>query len=156
MPRTPAKFTQADLARAIRAMKQTFGSASVVFETDGTVRVVPGAAAEPVTPSDSLGDEEILGKLGTSWEEYRAREEEWKKELPALPLGKRERKVLEELSNHGVGKPVDWRQIKSCGPDTLQRLEIRGFVEIQPNKKFPDRAGNPILTAAGAAAVLEK
>jgi hypothetical protein len=39
MPRKPPHFRQADLARAIRAMKQAFGSASVIFETDGRVSV---------------------------------------------------------------------------------------------------------------------
>lgn len=41
MPRTAAKINQADIARAVRAVKQATGSAQVVFDTDGKVRVTP-------------------------------------------------------------------------------------------------------------------
>jgi hypothetical protein len=43
MPRTPARVTQADIARALRAVKAEYGDAEVVFEKDGTVRVVPAS-----------------------------------------------------------------------------------------------------------------
>lgn len=38
MSRTPARVTQADVARAIRAAKQT-GAGSVLIEPDGTIRI---------------------------------------------------------------------------------------------------------------------
>jgi hypothetical protein len=41
MPRPPAKFTQADIARAIRAIEQTGAKMEIRIETDGTIRIVP-------------------------------------------------------------------------------------------------------------------
>lgn len=48
MSRTPARCTQADIARAIRAVKQTGGEMSVVIDPDGTIRIVPVENAEAV------------------------------------------------------------------------------------------------------------
>jgi len=47
--RTPARFTQADLNRAIRAAKQA-GAAAVLVMPDGTIRIElqPQEAAKPV------------------------------------------------------------------------------------------------------------
>ncbi len=42
MSRTPARFTQADIARALRAVDQTGGGKEVVIEPDGRIRIVPG------------------------------------------------------------------------------------------------------------------
>lgn len=54
MPRRPAAFTQADVARAIRAAKQT-GADSVEVRPDGTIAVLlnraPAAPQEPA-PAD--------------------------------------------------------------------------------------------------------
>lgn len=48
MPRTPAKFTQADVARALRAVDQAGGDREVILEPDGRIRIVPrGAETEP-------------------------------------------------------------------------------------------------------------
>jgi hypothetical protein len=46
--RNPARFTQADVARAIRAAKQT-GAGAVLILTDGTIRIelTEGAKDEP-------------------------------------------------------------------------------------------------------------
>jgi hypothetical protein len=41
MPRRPATHTQADFARAIRAMAQAGMRSAVEFRPDGTVAVVP-------------------------------------------------------------------------------------------------------------------
>lgn len=46
MPRTAAKFTQADIGRAIREMRREFGSAQVIFDSGGNARVVPISDAE--------------------------------------------------------------------------------------------------------------
>lgn len=45
MPRTPAKVTQADVARAIRAAKQA-GAGAVEIRRDGTIVVRIAAPAE--------------------------------------------------------------------------------------------------------------
>jgi hypothetical protein len=42
MPRTRARFQQADIARALRAMQAVAGSAHVVLRADGTLAIVPG------------------------------------------------------------------------------------------------------------------
>lgn len=41
MPRTAAKFTQADIARALRAVAQTRSEMAVEVLPDGTIRLVP-------------------------------------------------------------------------------------------------------------------
>ncbi|WP_283814269.1 hypothetical protein [Bradyrhizobium aeschynomenes] len=44
MPRRPAKVTQADIARAIRAAKEA-GAAEVVVDTDGVIRIALTSSA---------------------------------------------------------------------------------------------------------------
>lgn len=78
-----------------------------------------------------------------------AAEDEWKASIPGTPLGKRERKALAQLVEHGVGVPVHWSKIKDCGPDTEERLKARGFIETRNQQRFPDRIESYVLTAAG-------
>jgi hypothetical protein len=56
MSRTPAKFTQADIARALRAVSQCGIDAEVVLEPDGRIRIVPSEedAKKPVDWGDSI------------------------------------------------------------------------------------------------------
>ncbi len=51
MSRTPARFTQADVARTIRAAKQA-GAGAVELLPDGTIRICldEGKPARPVEP----------------------------------------------------------------------------------------------------------
>jgi hypothetical protein len=44
MPRTPAKFTQADIARALKAADQCDLRVEVILEPDGRIRIVPSDA----------------------------------------------------------------------------------------------------------------
>jgi hypothetical protein len=55
MPRRPAKVTQSDIARAIRAAKSA-GAREVTVDSDGVIRIALGgdAAARPPT---GVGDE---------------------------------------------------------------------------------------------------
>lgn len=46
MSRAAARFTQADLARAIRAIEQTRAPMSVEITPDGVIRIVPNAREE--------------------------------------------------------------------------------------------------------------
>ena len=46
MSRTPAKVTQADIARAIRAIAQTGARLAVEIAPDGTIRLVPVNSAD--------------------------------------------------------------------------------------------------------------
>lgn len=46
MPRRPARFTQADIARAIKAVEQTGARMAVEIGTNGTIRIVPIAVSE--------------------------------------------------------------------------------------------------------------
>jgi hypothetical protein len=52
MSRAHAKFTQTDLERAIRAVKQSGAAMEVVLETDGTIRLIPGR--EPPEPEKKV------------------------------------------------------------------------------------------------------
>jgi hypothetical protein len=57
MPRRPAAFTQADIARAIRAAKQA-GAASLELRPDGTIIVLlknlPAMPQETVPPDHEI------------------------------------------------------------------------------------------------------
>ena len=46
MPRRPAKVTQADIARALRAAKEA-GANSVTIDGNGVIRIAFGASADP-------------------------------------------------------------------------------------------------------------
>jgi hypothetical protein len=46
MPRRPAKVTQADIARAIRAAKET-GAHAVTVDNEGTIRISLGPVSIP-------------------------------------------------------------------------------------------------------------
>jgi hypothetical protein len=55
MPRRPAKITQADIARAIRAAKNA-GAEAVTVDSDGVIRIALQAHA-PSAPSTSEPDQ---------------------------------------------------------------------------------------------------
>lgn len=50
MPRRPAKVTQADIARAIRAAKET-GASAVMIDGQGIIRILLTASAGPIEPT---------------------------------------------------------------------------------------------------------
>jgi hypothetical protein len=50
MPRRPARFTQADIARALRAVEQTGARVAVEITPDGMIRIVP--TGDDVTTAD--------------------------------------------------------------------------------------------------------
>lgn len=52
MSRTPAKVTQADIARALRAVEQTGAVAVVEVARDGTIRIVPAGLAGKTQEQD--------------------------------------------------------------------------------------------------------
>ena len=47
MPRTPAKVTQADIARVLRAVKAAGVDMRVEIAPDGTIRLEPAQTAQP-------------------------------------------------------------------------------------------------------------
>ncbi|WP_439361477.1 hypothetical protein [Bradyrhizobium sp. DASA03007] len=55
MPRRPAKVTQADLARAIRAAKEA-GASAVSVDADGVIRIALISSAAPALPTTSLDE----------------------------------------------------------------------------------------------------
>ncbi|WP_260685612.1 hypothetical protein [Rhizobium laguerreae] len=75
--------------------------------------------------------------------------EQWAAGIPGTKLGKREIKALNYLASIGATIKIHWRDMKDCGPDTEERLKIRGFVQTFPQEKFPDRIGYYMLTEAG-------
>ncbi|KFC75619.1 hypothetical protein FG93_00641 [Bosea sp. LC85] len=55
MSRTPARATQADIARAVRAVLQCGASGTIEIAKDGTIRVIVGQTTEkPVEPERDL------------------------------------------------------------------------------------------------------
>jgi hypothetical protein len=52
MPRRPAKVTQADIARAIRAAKEA-GASEVTVNGEGVIRIALTASAAPTEPQES-------------------------------------------------------------------------------------------------------
>ena len=55
MSRRPAKVTQADIARAIRAAKEA-GASTVTVDADGIIRIALSANAAPVNPGTDVDD----------------------------------------------------------------------------------------------------
>lgn len=61
MSRTPARTTQADIARALRAVQQTGAEMAVEIEPGGKIRIVPYAAQDkPRQRPLEVGREAIL------------------------------------------------------------------------------------------------
>ncbi|TKV82229.1 hypothetical protein FDV58_06935 [Bradyrhizobium elkanii] len=50
MPRRPAKVTQADIARVIRAAKAA-GASAVTVDAEGTIRIALAASAASIEPT---------------------------------------------------------------------------------------------------------
>jgi hypothetical protein len=59
MSRTPARFTQADVARSIRAAKQA-GAAAVELRPDGTIRIRLESVEEKQETQDEPDREVVL------------------------------------------------------------------------------------------------
>lgn len=55
MPRRPAKVTQADIARAIRAAKEA-GASAVTVDGEGVIRIVLTANATAIKPTNDLDE----------------------------------------------------------------------------------------------------
>jgi hypothetical protein len=55
MPRRPAKVTQADIARAIRAAKAA-GASEVTVDGKGVIRIALAASAAPIQPTNNLDE----------------------------------------------------------------------------------------------------
>jgi hypothetical protein len=60
MSRTPAKVTQADVARAIRAMQATGFAGKVQIKPDGTIEIVPLGEGERPARRDVDRKREIV------------------------------------------------------------------------------------------------
>lgn len=59
MSRTPARFTQADVARAIRAAKQA-GAGEVILRADGTIVIGLSPTSPPTAPDMALDEERVI------------------------------------------------------------------------------------------------
>lgn len=148
-------------------MKQAFGSASVIFETDGRVRVVAGEPSHtrakidvtertPISlgpsipePIRQLSEADIKQQMGR----IPQRSREWILSIPKQPFHRREIDALEQLLRYGVGVQVRFGTIRGCGPETAQKLSIRGYVELAYEKEAPDQIKTTTLTPAGAQAI---
>jgi hypothetical protein len=56
MPRRPAKVTQADIARAIRAAKDA-GASAVTIDGDGVIRIALASSTASAKTANGIGDE---------------------------------------------------------------------------------------------------
>ena len=56
MPRRPAKITQADIARAIRAAKEA-GASGLSLDGQGVIRIALTASPAPIEPANDLDEE---------------------------------------------------------------------------------------------------
>jgi predicted DNA-binding transcriptional regulator AlpA len=111
---------------------------------------IPSSKDDPIQKHyDQMGFDPLTMDGSEYTRLYREAEDKWRASIPGTPLGKRERKALAQLAEHGVGVPVHWTKIKDCGPDTEERLKARGFLETRGQTKFPDRIDTYILTEAG-------
>lgn len=169
MPNAPARHRQADLARAIRAMKSVFGNAEVVFETDGRVRILPSQRPAPATesaPDNSWDDFDepfpmaprpirdiTAADVATLKTEMPHRSEEWIRQQPTLPFHGRERGGLEQLLKRGAGVFVPLGELRNCGRDTIERLLVRGYVEIRRSKTDARVIASAAITPAGVKAL---
>jgi hypothetical protein len=55
MPRRPAKVTQADIARAIRAAKEA-GANAVTIDSEGVIRIVLAASTAPIKLANNFDE----------------------------------------------------------------------------------------------------
>ena len=55
MPRRPAKVTQADIARAIRAAKEA-GASAVTVDAEGIIRIALTASSAAIKPTAGLDE----------------------------------------------------------------------------------------------------
>ncbi|ULK98572.1 hypothetical protein [Bradyrhizobium sp. I71] len=53
MPRRPAKVTQADIARAVRAAKEA-GASAVTIDGEGVIRIALTASTLPIQPTNQF------------------------------------------------------------------------------------------------------
>ena len=60
MPRTPARFTQADIARAIRAIEQSGADVEVILTRGGDMRIVRGGTVSPRDAAPPLDAEKEI------------------------------------------------------------------------------------------------
>lgn len=80
---------------------------------------------------------------------HREAHERWISEIPTLPLNKREKQSLLQFLRHPVGPLISHDAIKHCGPDTSERLQARGFIEVVMYENDPSRQKGYVLTEAG-------
>lgn len=59
MPRTPARYRQADIQRALRAIKAEDINMSVDLRPDGTIRITPVELPERLAANNSPGKPRI-------------------------------------------------------------------------------------------------
>ncbi|MDR7221694.1 hypothetical protein [Aminobacter aminovorans] len=73
---------------------------------------------------------------------------EWRRQLLAQELGKREKAALEYLSARKDDKH-SLSELKGIGPDTIDRLLAREFVEATFHPKHPERVALVWITKSG-------
>lgn len=134
MPRSPARFTQAEVTRLLKAAKGT------EFECI-TIEVLPGSKGLRATYSTAAPTRQIQQHSGSSLEKWRAARAtrsgalgstSHRTKLAPSGLSNREREALKQLFD-SKERAVRLGETPGAGLATQMALEKRGFVVIERN-----------------------
>lgn len=167
MTRRKARFTMKEVTTLIKAAQKE--NVRLVIELDevGKFRVIVDGTSNPAKShhdidfgpwpkQTALGARDTTDTMRESEDEIprlmKLAHDKWKVSIPGTALSNRERKALEQLAGYGVEIPVHHLKVKGCGPDTVERLEARGYLTIRNHTEYPDRVDSYILTQAGMGA----
>jgi hypothetical protein len=168
---TRIPFTEAALARAVRgAQRAGLRVTATSIKPDGTITIhhepvappatevkskwdadpwtqndAPAAPAAPVRKVDRRVAEILAGDPAEMLEAWKRSREEWPARVRAQPLNRLETHVFQILGAGEVGARPDG--IKGAGPNTMERLAVRGFV--RPIERGDGRGPDYELTQAG-------
>lgn len=116
-----------------------------------------GPSDPPPFPGEATFVRSFLYERGHGWTDHggshltslRAEAaKEWRRQLLAQELGKREKAALEYLSARKDDKH-SLSELKGIGPDTIDRLLAREFVEATFHPKHPERVALVWITKSG-------
>jgi hypothetical protein len=85
---------------------------------------------------------------------HQQEERDWEAAILKSPMSVRERTVLKQLAEAGVGTKLNTREIKG-GSDAFERLKLRGYADLNLQPRHPDRHHEYWATQEGVTAWLE-
>ncbi|MGM4885287.1 hypothetical protein AB8A20_07915 [Tardiphaga sp. 604_B6_N1_1] len=99
-------------------------------DAEGTGDFKEADLAAPANLPDDRIDGKTAKPSGIVWFDEE-RDRAWAVEVRSRPLGKKERSGLE---GYVRGKSQHKLQVKGAGPDTIDRLLIRGYIEVESER----------------------